>query len=141
MLLAGCASLAGAERSYEVAGTVEPAAQASVSLHGATSPFSTAVLSDGGGRFRFSKLAAGQYTLAAFVPAIFFGQKDLKSFDASATLLFLVETAPALLAYAFAFLGLTSLASQLVRSEMSRKTSGRPPPIGTRCTVPHFSTT
>ncbi|MBS1872857.1 MAG: tetratricopeptide repeat protein [Acidobacteria bacterium] len=75
MLLAGCASLAGAERSYEVAGTVEPAAQASVSLHGATSPFSTAVLSDGGGRFRFSKLAAGQYTLAAFVPG--YGEKRM----------------------------------------------------------------
>ena len=56
----------------------------------------------------------GAVTIAAFVPAIFFGQKDLKSFDASATLLFLLTTAPALLAYAFAFLGLTSLASQLV---------------------------
>ena len=71
------------------------------------------------GAFVLGKLLAqvlliGAVTVGAFVPAIFFGQKDLQSFDASATLLFLLTTAPALLAYAFAFLGLTSLASQLV---------------------------
>lgn len=66
------------------------------------------------GKLLSQVLLIGAVTGAAFVPAIFFGQKDLKSFDASATLLFLVSTAPALLAYAFAFLGLTSLASQLV---------------------------
>ncbi len=66
------------------------------------------------GKLLSQVLLIAAVTLAAFVPAIFFGQKDLKSFDASATLLFLVGTAPALLAYAFAFLGLTSLASQLV---------------------------
>lgn len=64
-----------ASRTYEVTGFVEPRAQASVSLHGATSPFSAATLSDSAGQFRFTKLAAGQYTLAVFVPG--YGEKRL----------------------------------------------------------------
>ena len=52
-------------------------------------------------------------TIGAFFPALLLGAKYLQSFDVGATLVFLVQTAPSLLAYAFAFLGLTSLASQL----------------------------
>lgn len=52
-------------------------------------------------------------TLAALVPALGLGLRYLHSFDAPATLAFLLQMAPALLGYAFAFLGLTSLASQL----------------------------
>jgi tetratricopeptide (TPR) repeat protein len=62
-----------AGRSFEVTGQVVPEMQASVSLHGATSPFIASTLTDVHGRFRFKGLAAGQYTLAAFVPG--YGEK------------------------------------------------------------------
>lgn len=41
---------------------------ASVSLHGATTPFSANTLTDPGGRFRFRKLDAGDYTIVAYAP-------------------------------------------------------------------------
>lgn len=52
-------------------------------------------------------------TVAALVPSLLLGMHYLRSFDAAATLRFLAGMAPALLGYAFAFLGLTSLSSQL----------------------------
>ncbi len=78
MLLAGALwafAATAPERTFEVAGTIEPEMQASVSLHGATTPFSTSALSDSRGRFRFTRVAAGQYTLSVFVPA--YGQKRM----------------------------------------------------------------
>src|SRR5436190_1155009 len=57
-----------AEPLYELSGRVMPEGHASVALHGATRPFSTATLSDESGRFTFKKLAAGTYTIAVFVP-------------------------------------------------------------------------
>jgi tetratricopeptide (TPR) repeat protein len=53
---------------FELAGRILPEAQASVSLHGATSPFESATLTDMRGRFRFRKLAQGAYTVVVFEP-------------------------------------------------------------------------
>jgi type IV pilus assembly protein PilF len=64
-----------AERTFEVSGRVEPEVQAAVSLFGATTPFSTSTLTDGRGRFRFTRIEAGQYTVAAFSPG--YGEKRL----------------------------------------------------------------
>jgi tetratricopeptide (TPR) repeat protein len=49
-------------------GTIQPEAQASVTLFGATRPFTTSTLSDGEGRFSIKNLDAGTYTLSVFVP-------------------------------------------------------------------------
>jgi Tfp pilus assembly protein PilF len=54
--------------AFELIGQVAPAARASVTLHGATTPFSDATLADASGRFRFRDVQAGAYTLSAFVP-------------------------------------------------------------------------
>jgi Tfp pilus assembly protein PilF len=56
-----------AEPVYELSGRVTPQVRATVALHGATRPFSTATLSDDSGRFTFKKLPAGTYTVAVFV--------------------------------------------------------------------------
>ncbi len=42
-------------------------------MFGATSPFSASTLTDGRGRFKFSRILAGQYTIAAFAPG--YGEK------------------------------------------------------------------
>jgi len=53
---------------YEIRGTLAPAVRASVSLHGSTTPYHAATMSDAGGRFRFKKIEKGTYTLIVFVP-------------------------------------------------------------------------
>lgn len=53
---------------YELRGRLLPATRASVSLHGATTPFEDSTLAGEDGRFRFRGLLAGAYTLGAFVP-------------------------------------------------------------------------
>ncbi len=63
--LAQCAPAA----DFDLVGQIVPEAAASVSLHGATTPFESATLSDERGRFRFRKVAPGAYTLAVFQPA------------------------------------------------------------------------
>jgi len=68
-----CAARAGqsdpaVERSYELSGEVIPGTQASISLFGATFPYSASALTDPHGRFRFTRLRSGSYTVAAFVP-------------------------------------------------------------------------
>src|SRR5579871_1463042 len=68
-VLLACVGLAAGDARYELSGRVVPECQASVSLHGATSPFSASTQSDERGRFRFRGLLAGTYTLAVFVPA------------------------------------------------------------------------
>ena len=60
--MAFCATAA----DYELAGQIVPETKASVSLHGAMSPFESATLSDAHGRFRFRRLAPGAYTLSVF---------------------------------------------------------------------------
>lgn len=57
-----------AERLYEISGKIEPPVEASVSIFGASEPFAEAALADRSGRFHFSKLKAGAYTLAAIAP-------------------------------------------------------------------------
>ncbi len=55
-------------QNFDLRGTLVPATQASVSLHGSTSPFSASTLAGPDGRFRFKKLDPGTYTLIVFVP-------------------------------------------------------------------------
>jgi tetratricopeptide (TPR) repeat protein len=54
--------------AFELIGQISPPGRASVTLHGATDPFSASTLADHAGRFRFRDLQAGAYTLSAFVP-------------------------------------------------------------------------
>ncbi len=69
-LPAVCAAAAFAgEPLYQLAGQVLPPGRAAVSLYGATSPFAATTVSDGGGRFRFRKLAPGTYTIGVFIPS------------------------------------------------------------------------
>jgi tetratricopeptide (TPR) repeat protein len=60
--------LAEGIRTFELNGSIEPHVQASVSLHGTSSPFSASTLADVSGHFHFHRLTAGQYTLSAFAP-------------------------------------------------------------------------
>ncbi|MEO7144575.1 MAG: carboxypeptidase-like regulatory domain-containing protein, partial [Bryobacteraceae bacterium] len=53
---------------YELAGRLVPEVEASVALHGATTPYENATLTGAHGRFHFRKLAPGTYTLAVFEP-------------------------------------------------------------------------
>lgn len=59
-----------------------------------------------------SLLIAG-ITVTSLLPAVALGATQLKSFDPVATLLYLLQSAPAMLAYAISFVGLAALASQL----------------------------
>jgi tetratricopeptide (TPR) repeat protein len=56
-----------ADPVYELSGRFTPEERASVSLHGATTPFTASTLAVGG-RFTIKKLQAGTYTLALFLP-------------------------------------------------------------------------
>jgi Tfp pilus assembly protein PilF len=53
---------------YEIAGRIRPEGRASVSLFGATHPFTASTLTDESGRFSFKKLEAATYTVAVFQP-------------------------------------------------------------------------
>lgn len=59
---------AGAQSLYTVEGRFRPAAQGTITVSAATSPFTTSALSDQAGRFRIGKLEQGTYTLSVFVP-------------------------------------------------------------------------
>ncbi len=54
--------------AFEIRGTLVPATQASVALHGSTSPFHASTLAGSDGRFRFRNIQQGTYTLIIFVP-------------------------------------------------------------------------
>lgn len=56
------------QQQYEVRGTLVPAAQASVSLHGSTTPFHSSTLAGPDGKFRFKRILPGVYTVIVFVP-------------------------------------------------------------------------
>lgn len=56
------------QQQYEVRGTLVPAAQASVSLHGSTTPFHSSTLAGPDGKFRFKRIVPGAYTVIVFVP-------------------------------------------------------------------------
>lgn len=57
-----------AQQTFTVEGRFTPSASGSVTLSGATTPFTTSTLSDPGGRFRFGRIEEGTYTLSIFVP-------------------------------------------------------------------------
>jgi Tfp pilus assembly protein PilF len=55
---------------FELVGQLTPETRASVTLHGATTPFSESTLANSRGRFRFRKIQQGTYTLSAFAPGV-----------------------------------------------------------------------
>jgi Tfp pilus assembly protein PilF len=59
---------APAQVLYEIAGRISPEGHASVTLFGATHPFTASTFSDENGRFTFKKLEAATYTVAVFQP-------------------------------------------------------------------------
>jgi Tfp pilus assembly protein PilF len=67
-LLILVAAVSPAQILYQVSGRIRPEGHASVTLFGATSPFTTSTFTDQSGRFSFKKLAAASYTLAIFQP-------------------------------------------------------------------------
>lgn len=60
--------LARGALQFELQGQIEPEHRAAVAVHGAITPFATSVLTDQRGRFRVRGLAAGDYTVAVFLP-------------------------------------------------------------------------
>ena len=65
-LLILVAAAAPAQVVYELAGRISPEGRASVTLFGATHPFTASTLTDESGRFTFKKLAPATYTVAVF---------------------------------------------------------------------------
>ena len=68
-VLAWLMSAPGAASSFAVNGRVEPAGPAVVWLYGASAPFSSSTLTDPGGRFHFSGILTGAYTLTVITTA------------------------------------------------------------------------
>ncbi len=68
LLLTVLAASAQRPAEFELDGRITPAARASVTLYGATSPFTASTLAGPDGRFRFRKLLPGAYTVAVFMP-------------------------------------------------------------------------
>jgi Tfp pilus assembly protein PilF len=62
------AVLPAAEPVYELTGRIDPESVASITLFGATHPFTASALSDDDGRFTFKKLMAATYTVSIYVP-------------------------------------------------------------------------
>jgi tetratricopeptide (TPR) repeat protein len=61
------AVLPAAEPVYELSGQIQPEATASITLFGATHPFTASALSDDTGRFTFKKLMAATYTVSVYL--------------------------------------------------------------------------
>jgi Tfp pilus assembly protein PilF len=62
------AAAAPAQILYEVSGRIRPEGYASVTLFGATQPFTTSSFTDQSGRFTFKNLTPASYTLAVYQP-------------------------------------------------------------------------
>lgn len=62
------AAAAPAQVLYHLTGRISPEGSASVTLFGATHPFTASTFTDENGRFTFKKLAPATYTLAVFQP-------------------------------------------------------------------------
>jgi Flp pilus assembly protein TadD len=62
------ATLCRAEMLYELSGEIVPEGVASVTLFGATHPFTTSTLTDEDGRFTIRKLQPATYTISVFLP-------------------------------------------------------------------------
>src|SRR5689334_16278958 len=61
-------ALPAAEPVYELSGEILPESVGSVTLFGATHPFTSSTLSDEYGRFTFKKLQPATYTISVYVP-------------------------------------------------------------------------
>jgi tetratricopeptide (TPR) repeat protein len=66
LLVPACA----AQESFSIAGRFTPAGRAAVTMFGSTRPFSASTTADDEGRFSFSKIRPGTYTVAIFLPAL-----------------------------------------------------------------------
>jgi Tfp pilus assembly protein PilF len=62
------AAAAPAQVFYQISGRISPEGHASVTLFGATHPFTASTFTDESGRFTFKKLAPATYTVAVFQP-------------------------------------------------------------------------
>src|SRR5215468_11367298 len=62
------AVLPAAEPVYELSGQIDAEAVASITIYGATHPFTASLLTDDAGRFTFKKLMAATYTIAVYLP-------------------------------------------------------------------------
>ena len=62
------ATAAAAQVRYELAGRIQPAGPASVTLFGATHPFTASTFAGDDGRFTFKNLAPATYTVAVYRP-------------------------------------------------------------------------
>ena len=67
-LLILVAAVAPAQVLYELAGRISPEGHASVTLFGATQPFTASTFTDESGRFTFKKLAPATYTVSVYQP-------------------------------------------------------------------------
>ena len=67
-LLILVAASAPAQVLYELSGRISPEGPASVTLFGATHPFTSSTFTDENGHFRFKRLAPASYTVAVFQP-------------------------------------------------------------------------
>ena len=67
-LVAFAGVVASAQTIYELSGQILPEGEASVTLFGATHPFTTSTLTDESGRFTIRKLQAATYTISVFRP-------------------------------------------------------------------------
>ena len=67
-LLILVAAASPAQALYEVSGRISPEGPASVTLFGATHPFTASTFTDENGRFHFKKLVPASYTVAVFQP-------------------------------------------------------------------------
>jgi tetratricopeptide (TPR) repeat protein len=62
------AAVGAAPRGFEISGQVEPPGPAAVTLHHVPTPFAASALAGLDGKFRFTGLPPGAYTITAFVP-------------------------------------------------------------------------
>jgi tetratricopeptide (TPR) repeat protein len=67
-LLVCTGAVASAQAVYELSGQILPEGEASVTLFGATQPFTKSALTDLSGRFTIRKLQAATYTISVFRP-------------------------------------------------------------------------
>jgi Tfp pilus assembly protein PilF len=67
-VLLACVGVASAQTVYELSGQILPEGEASVTLFGATRPFTTSALTDDSGRFTIRKLQPATYTISVFRP-------------------------------------------------------------------------
>lgn len=67
-LIVAAAAWAAPPRAFEISGEVDPAGPAAVTLHHVQTPFAASALAGLDGKFRFTDLQPGAYTITAFVP-------------------------------------------------------------------------